>query len=1045
MSGHTRTRGPIPVGVRIAAAVAATVFLGAVIVGTPWLLVTQIGWPLPDHLPSLDELRIWLQARPDTQFLLAALTCVAWPLWALFTLDTIIGLADTIIAAVTRRAPRTPRGPVQALAAALIGVIVAGILSLQRDAPTSMPVTADIDITRLHAVSPAASTVDTPRPPAALTAATSPAVHLVKSGDTIESIAAQHLGSPDQWRAIWAANKHRIQNDGTRYTYPSELRPGWALRITLTANNNTVSMPRSDSRVDGAGDRSYTVVDGDCLWDIAQDKLGDPMRWQDIFALNTDRITDPDLIYPGQTLRMPTPPSPQPSTSDSTPPATPTPPTVGPSNKPAPPATPAERPDTSADTSTENPSTQDGDEQPSATETAPAGVFALPGAAWISVGLVACLSAAIALANLQRRRRRDYQHPTRDPGEQNDSPDRMSLIEVLRGPRAISRAAGVLTDPIDGATTDVAVPFAVSHDGEPINVEDAMRGGLGLHGDGTIGAARAVVAAALSAGHSRDTDSRAHIACTTTEWDCLLVTETTSEQGANAGTAVDALADRLHLDDNLEALCARAERELVARTRVLDSRHASIGTQSGEPPDVVASFAPWILLARPTADTRHRLAGILAAGARLGIVGVLFDANWPRACTINANGTVTITHHSESTAEPTSAILADAQANILSARYLSETLTICAHASGYAPPSADTAVSKPDTADTSDSGTPLVARNTAAESSRSAPPRSTPRPTPRGNADVVHPLRRVAVINPPSRQPQSERSTSERQSSNSTVNAVAATSTNSVDQERPSAAIVVTVLGRFQLSIDGHPIQDGLRAKAEELLAFLAAHRGGVSSATICDALWPGAAPRTASNYLYTVIGSIRTLFRHHTGDGKGQFIVSRQRQYVLDTALFDVDLWHLYEALAVSRTAQSCGDSHRERDALATVFDVAAGSFTTGRDEGDWAETIREDLRHQICTALTRLAILETQTRPEHAIAVLEHLTAIHDPYNEPLHRQLMTLYAQTGRDDAIPRLYRRLRTTLADLGVEPDPESQALSKKLATMVHPPQRPRAV
>jgi nucleoid-associated protein YgaU len=52
--------------------------------------------------------------------------------------------------------------------------------------------------------------------------------------------------------------------------------------------------------------QSYTVQRGDCLWDIAQNQLGDPLRWREIYDLNVDKIgSDPNLIYSGTTLDMP--------------------------------------------------------------------------------------------------------------------------------------------------------------------------------------------------------------------------------------------------------------------------------------------------------------------------------------------------------------------------------------------------------------------------------------------------------------------------------------------------------------------------------------------------------------------------------------------------------------------------------------------------------------------------------------------------------------------------------------------------------------------
>lgn len=51
--------------------------------------------------------------------------------------------------------------------------------------------------------------------------------------------------------------------------------------------------------------RRYQVVKGDTLYDIAGKMLGDPNRWPEIYNLNKDKIEDPDLIYPGQVLKLP--------------------------------------------------------------------------------------------------------------------------------------------------------------------------------------------------------------------------------------------------------------------------------------------------------------------------------------------------------------------------------------------------------------------------------------------------------------------------------------------------------------------------------------------------------------------------------------------------------------------------------------------------------------------------------------------------------------------------------------------------------------------
>jgi nucleoid-associated protein YgaU len=62
----------------------------------------------------------------------------------------------------------------------------------------------------------------------------------------------------------------------------------------------------SSSTAPGAHqERTYTVVKGDSLSKIAKREYGKASAWKRIFDANRDQITDPDLIHPGQVLRIP--------------------------------------------------------------------------------------------------------------------------------------------------------------------------------------------------------------------------------------------------------------------------------------------------------------------------------------------------------------------------------------------------------------------------------------------------------------------------------------------------------------------------------------------------------------------------------------------------------------------------------------------------------------------------------------------------------------------------------------------------------------------
>lgn len=52
-------------------------------------------------------------------------------------------------------------------------------------------------------------------------------------------------------------------------------------------------------------EKTYTVAQGDSLSKIARKAYGDANQWKRIFEANRDQIENPDLIHPGQVLRIP--------------------------------------------------------------------------------------------------------------------------------------------------------------------------------------------------------------------------------------------------------------------------------------------------------------------------------------------------------------------------------------------------------------------------------------------------------------------------------------------------------------------------------------------------------------------------------------------------------------------------------------------------------------------------------------------------------------------------------------------------------------------
>lgn len=78
------------------------------------------------------------------------------------------------------------------------------------------------------------------------------------------------------------------------------------VKIIEDSDGDTVASVENTRSADTAPTpKTYTVVKGDCLWNIAKKYLGDGRRYTEIYELNKDIITNPNRIYVGQVLKMP--------------------------------------------------------------------------------------------------------------------------------------------------------------------------------------------------------------------------------------------------------------------------------------------------------------------------------------------------------------------------------------------------------------------------------------------------------------------------------------------------------------------------------------------------------------------------------------------------------------------------------------------------------------------------------------------------------------------------------------------------------------------
>lgn len=236
---------------------------------------------------------------------------------------------------------------------------------------------------------------------------------------------------------------------------------------------------------------------------------------------------------------------------------------------------------------------------------------------------------------------------------------------------------------------------------------------------------------------------------------------------------------------------------------------------------------------------------------------------------------------------------------------------------------------------------------------------------------------------------------------------------------RLARPVHLQLFGPPQLLLRGSPLTQGLRARAVELMAYLAVHPDGARTGTLIGELLPDADNETrAKNLIYTAIGSLRDLLRTATDQDRTWFILRTGHGYRLDDALIDVDLWQVRAALAAATKAP---DRARRRTAITTALATAGGRRLFDQVTWEWADTHILTVHHQLLDASRRLAAdLAEDDDTEQALAVLHDALAI-DPHAEDLYQQLFRIHARHGDQPALHRAYDLLRARLDDIAARP------------------------
>jgi LysM repeat protein len=284
----------------------------ALLVGVPWLLLHIGAGPIPDQWATPAEIWDAVTSPDDGTALLVIFRYAAWLAWFFIAASIVIEVGARLLGTDVPQLPglSLPQGIARYVVgtAALLFITVPTVATWAGTAQAAT--TGSTDLATTTAVTGGVS---------AAAAADAVAAH---SADRADHTSADQQDAPTlthevaQGESLWSIAEQRL-GDGTRYTEILDLNRDSIPASHWIAPGQQLQLPGDATGADDSADDAmpggtHTVEQGDTLWEIAEDELGDGSRYTEIVAEtgsakqpDGDRLTDPDLIRPGWQLQLP--------------------------------------------------------------------------------------------------------------------------------------------------------------------------------------------------------------------------------------------------------------------------------------------------------------------------------------------------------------------------------------------------------------------------------------------------------------------------------------------------------------------------------------------------------------------------------------------------------------------------------------------------------------------------------------------------------------------------------------------------------------------
>jgi WD40 repeat protein/DNA-binding SARP family transcriptional activator len=253
----------------------------------------------------------------------------------------------------------------------------------------------------------------------------------------------------------------------------------------------------------------------------------------------------------------------------------------------------------------------------------------------------------------------------------------------------------------------------------------------------------------------------------------------------------------------------------------------------------------------------------------------------------------------------------------------------------------------------------------------------------------------------------------------------------------------IFTFGGFRVFLDKNPVARFKTRKDEALLIYLAVNNRGYPREMLADLLWYERSQQQALSNLRVTLNSLRKRLGPYLAITRETIALHPDAPVWTDVARFEAHLASVQNGLPNSEGGGGANANISEAVAreLERAVELYQGEFLEGfylrESQGfeAWLVQERERYHRLAASAWHDLVEYHLQTGSyELGVARAAQLLRL-DPYSELAHRQMMQLYAFSGRRSRALAQYEICRQLLMDeFGIEPGAETAALVEKIRT-----------